>query len=65
MPNSPPRVYRVAGTLEPFFQENASRWAEALRNDGADVVMTEREGSHGDVFWREEFPLMTAWAFGG
>jgi hypothetical protein len=26
--------------------------------------MTERVGSHGDVFWREEFPLMVAWAFG-
>jgi aminoglycoside phosphotransferase (APT) family kinase protein len=27
--------------------------------------MTERVGSHGDAFWREEFPLMVAWAFGG
>jgi hypothetical protein len=26
--------------------------------------MTERVGSHGDAFWREEFPLMVAWAFG-
>jgi len=25
--------------------------------------MTERVGSHGDAFWREEFPLMVAWAF--
>jgi hypothetical protein len=26
--------------------------------------MTERAGSHGDPFWRDEFPLMVAWAFG-
>jgi hypothetical protein len=26
--------------------------------------MAERVGSHGDAFWREEFPLMVAWAFG-
>jgi enterochelin esterase-like enzyme len=64
MPNSLPRVYLVAGTLEPFFLKNASRWAVALRDAGADVVMTERVGSHGDAFWREEFPLMVAWAFG-
>ncbi len=31
---------------------------------GGDVVMTERVGSHGDSFWRKEFPLMVAWAFG-
>jgi len=30
---------------------------------GADVVMTERIGSHGGPFWREELPLMVAWAF--
>ena len=59
-----PRVYLVAGTLEPFFRANARRWAVALREAGADVVMTERAGSHGDAFWREEFPLMVAWAFG-
>jgi enterochelin esterase-like enzyme len=64
MPSLLPRVYLVAGTLEPFFLENATRWAVALRNAGADVVMTERVGSHGDAFWREEFPLMVAWAFG-
>jgi hypothetical protein len=28
------------------------------------VVMTQREGSHGDQFWQDEFPLMVAWAFG-
>jgi enterochelin esterase-like enzyme len=64
MPASPPRVYLVAGTLEPFFLENATRWAGALRDAGADVVMSERVGSHGDAFWQQEFPLMVAWAFG-
>jgi enterochelin esterase-like enzyme len=64
MPSPLPRTYVVAGTLEPFFLENATRWASALRGAGADVVMTERVGSHGDAFWREEFPLMVAWAFG-
>jgi enterochelin esterase-like enzyme len=64
MPASLPRAYLVAGTLEPFFLENAARWADALRAAGADVVMTERVGSHGDAFWREEFPLMVAWLFG-
>ena len=64
MPSSLPRAYLVAGTLEPFFRDNATRWAEALRDAGADVVMTERVGSHGDALWREEFPLMVAWAFG-
>jgi hypothetical protein len=63
MPNSLPRVYLVAGTLEPFFLENATRWAVALHEADADVVITERIGSHGDAFWSEEFPLMVAWAF--
>ena len=64
MPAPPPRAYFVAGTQEPFFYDNASRWATALREAGADVVMTERVGSHGDAFWRQELPLMVAWAFG-
>jgi enterochelin esterase-like enzyme len=64
MPSPLPRVYLVAGTLEPFFRENATRWADALRDAGADVVMTEREGSHGGAFWRAELPLMVTWAFG-
>jgi enterochelin esterase-like enzyme len=64
MPDPLPRAYLVAGTLEPFFLENATRWAVALRDAGADVVMTERVGSHGGAFWKEEFPLMVAWAFG-
>jgi enterochelin esterase-like enzyme len=58
------RTYLVAGTEEPFFHENAARWADALRDAGADVVMTERNGNHGDPFWRDELPLMVAWAFG-
>jgi enterochelin esterase-like enzyme len=64
MPSPLPRAYLVAGTLEPFFLHNANRWAVALRGAGADVVMSERVGSHGDAFWRDEFPLMVAWAFG-
>jgi enterochelin esterase-like enzyme len=64
MPSSLPRIYLVAGTREPFFHENATRWAEALRDAGADVVMTERDGSHGGAFWRAELPLMVAWALG-
>ena len=64
MPSPLPRAYLVAGTLEPFFLENATRWADALRAAGADVVLAERVGSHGGAFWREELPLMVAWAFG-
>jgi enterochelin esterase-like enzyme len=64
MPTLLPRVYLVAGTLEPFFHDNATRWATALRDAGTEVVMIERVGSHGDAFWREELPLMVAWAFG-
>jgi pimeloyl-ACP methyl ester carboxylesterase len=64
MPSLLPRVYLVAGTLEPFFRANATRWAVALRDAGADVVMIDRVGSHGEAFWSEEFPLMAAWAFG-
>ena len=64
MPGWIPRVYLVAGTLEPFFRGNAARWAVALRDAGADVVMSERVASHGEALWRGEFPLMVAWAFG-
>jgi enterochelin esterase-like enzyme len=62
MPSRLPRAYLVAGTLEPFFRENATRWATALREAGADVVMTERVGDHGDPFWGHELPVMVAWA---
>jgi len=64
LPGQLPRTYLVAGTEEPFFLTNAARWADALREAGAAVVMTERAGSHGDAFWKHEFPLMVAWAFG-
>jgi enterochelin esterase-like enzyme len=64
MPSPLPRTYLVAGTLEPWFLENATRWADALRDADADVVITERIGDHGDPFWQAEFPLMVAWAFG-
>ncbi|MGO4597146.1 alpha/beta hydrolase [Terrabacter sp. 2RAF25] len=64
MPKPLPRAYFVAGTQEPFFHENASRWATAFREAGADVVDTQRVGSHGDAFWRQELPRMVAWAFG-
>ena len=64
MPSPIPRVYLVAGTLEPFFLDNAKRWAVALRDAGADVVMSERVASHGNALWQAEFPLMVAWAFG-
>jgi acetyl esterase/lipase len=63
LPGPLPHTYLVAGTQEPFFRRNATRWAEALRDAGADVVMTERAGSPGDAFWKEEFPLMVDWAF--
>ncbi len=58
-----PRVYLVAGTREPFFRDNAARWAAALQDVGADVVITHREGAHGDPFWRQELPMMVSWAF--
>ena len=63
MPSSLPRTYLVAGTQEPFFLENATRWAAALRAAAADVVMSERVAGHDDAMWREEFPLMVGWAF--
>lgn len=64
LPATLPRTYLVAGTLEPWFAENAARWRDALRTAGAEVVMTERVGDHGDPFWRAEFPRMVGWAFG-
>lgn len=64
MPKPLPRAYLVAGTQEPFFLDNAKRWADALRDAGADIVMVERDGSHGGAFWQAELPRMAAWAFG-
>ena len=63
LPSPLPRAYLVAGTLEPWFLENAARWADALGAAGADVMITERVGGHGDPFWQAEFPLMVSWAF--
>ena len=51
-----PRVYLVAGTQEPFFLDNANRWAAALRDAGADVVLSERDASHGSALWRGRVP---------
>ncbi len=65
MGSSPSRAYLVAGTQEPFFRANAIRWADALRRAGAEVMMVERDGTHGGPFWRQELPLMVRWAFGG
>jgi len=64
LPSPLPGVYLVAGTQEPWFLENATRWAGALREAEADVVMIERAGDHGGPFWSAEFPLMVAWASG-
>jgi S-formylglutathione hydrolase FrmB len=63
LPDHLPRAYLTGGLQEPWFLENATRWADALRGAGADDVLTERPGDHGDPFWREEFPRMVAWAF--
>ncbi|GAA1843665.1 alpha/beta hydrolase [Microlunatus capsulatus] len=64
LPRPLPRTYLVAGTEEPWFLENATRWADALRGAGAEVVLAERSGEHGGPFWAAEFPRMVAWAFG-
>ena len=64
LPSPLPRCYLVAGTQEPFFLENATRWSDAFEAAGADVVLRERDGGHGDVFWAEELPRMVSWAFG-
>lgn len=63
LPTRLPRVYLVAGIQEPFFLENATRWANALGDAGADILMRKRPGDHGDPFWQAEFPLMVSWAF--
>ena len=64
MPSPLPRTYLVAGTQEPFFLENAARWADALRAAASDVMMRERDAGHDAAMWQAEFPLMIAWAFG-
>jgi hypothetical protein len=64
VPNPLPHVYLVAGDDEPFFVDNATRWAAALEQQGANIVAKQRPGAHGGSFWTEEFPLMVEWAFG-
>jgi enterochelin esterase-like enzyme len=63
LPEQIPRSYLVAGKDEPFFLDNATRWADALGAAGADAVLSERDGTHGAALWRAEFPLMVKWAF--
>jgi enterochelin esterase-like enzyme len=65
LPATLPRFYLLGGRQEPWFLENAARWADALRAADIDVVLEERDGEHGGAFWIEELPLMVAWAFGG
>lgn len=64
MPSLLPRAYLVAGRQEPFFMDNAARWADALRHADAAVALVQREGEHGGAFWGTELPLMVEWAFG-
>ena len=64
LPSRLPRTYLVAGSLEPFFLANAARWAAALRDATADVVLSERAAGHNDEMWRRELPLMIRWALG-
>lgn len=64
LPGLLPRVYLTAGHQEPFFLDNATRWADALRDADADVVLLTRDGEHGGAFWFDELPAMLAWAFG-
>ncbi len=64
MPSRVPRTYLVAGTREPFFLDNAARWAAALHDAAADVAMIERAAGHDAQMWQREFPLMIQWAFG-
>ncbi|WP_172297177.1 esterase family protein [Pseudoruegeria sp. HB172150] len=61
--SSMPPTYMVAGREEPFFLANARRWANSLRDNGVEVVMTERDAGHDDAMWRAEFPRMISWAF--
>lgn len=61
LPEKLPRFYFTAGLQEPWFAENARRWATALKSAGAEVLITDREGDHGDPFWQQEFVSMVKW----
>ncbi|MEM9516846.1 MAG: alpha/beta hydrolase-fold protein [Actinomycetota bacterium] len=63
LPREVPRTYLVGGTQEQWFFDNASRWANALSDAGADVVLEQRDGEHGGEFWYDEIPRMISWAF--
>lgn len=63
MPPTIPRTYLVAGNQEPFFLENALRWANALHDNGIECLMVKRDAGHDDNMWRAEFPMMASWAF--
>ena len=56
LPSPLPRVYLVAGTQEPFFLDNATRSADALRTAESDVAMMQRDGEHGGTFWERSSP---------
>lgn len=62
-PDPLPRFSLVAGVDEPFFLDNAQRWAAALEATRATAALAERPGGHGDQFWYDEFPAMVSWAF--
>ena len=64
LPTALPRSYLVAGRQEPWFLDNARRWADAFAAAGAEVVMESRDGEHGGTFWYDELPRMVCWAFG-
>ena len=58
-----PPTYLVAGIQEPFFLENARRWANALSDKGNEVILAKRDAGHNDAMWRAELPKMVVWAF--
>ena len=58
-----PPTYLVAGSQEPFFLENALRWAKALGDNGNENVLEERNAGHDEMMWRGELPKMVTWAF--
>lgn len=55
-PSVVPRAYLVGGRQEPWFLDNATRWADAFSAVGAEVAIESREGEHGGQFWVDEFP---------